>query len=123
MKTFIAAALAATSALAISQLDTPLDDYCCEVYSGENYGGVSEQLCLGKDLRQNYRESSAMSFTREEMNDTVESFKCGKEVGVKFCNGTYTQNFDGSQECQGGDDKVLFVTPNGGMEMPSIPSL
>jgi len=74
-------------------------------------------------MRQNYRESSAMSFTRGELNDTVESFKCGMQVGVKFCNGMYTQSIDGSQECQGGDDQVLFVTTNGGMEIPTIPSL
>ena len=99
MKTFFAAALAAASVHATGQLPdlNEMDPYCCEFFNEENYGGESEEFCLKRNVLGILNDSDAMSFIREEMNDQIKSFKCGMEVGLTFCDLTYTQSFRGGE--------------------------
>ena len=86
-KLFASAALAAST--------YAVEDYCCELYVGENFEGYMEEACLKQNWFSEYLDSYGYSFIKiggmdngqdnDPMNDSIGSYKCGNKVKADFC--------------------------------------
>ena len=96
-------ALIATSALAVKISNQP-DELCCEVFSEQDFGGVSAKYCA-LDGWFGPLEYTGISFvgddaimdhegTFEFTHDRMESYRCGSEVSIAFCDGAFSKRWD-----------------------------
>ena len=60
------------------------DALCCDLYRQENFTNKFDTLCL----RQSWSGATAPS--AKGIRGTVNSFKCGTDVGATFCPKMYT---------------------------------
>ena len=82
--------LAATLAATLAASTYALEADCCELYTEVDFGGKMEQACLKTNIWGEYLESFAYSFINiggeeHEMNDALNSYRCGPLVKADFC--------------------------------------
>ena len=108
MKTFFTnvAAFIAGVAIAAEQNEA---DYCCELFTEEDFGGQTITVCLGENFwgEINRMTSDSVHFNDCEgdetectdgvhfMTNNMESYRCGIKVNASFCEGdiTYEWNY------------------------------
>ena len=105
MKTFFTI-VAAIGSVAIAQQD--VDDYCCELFTEENFDGKSVTVCLDVTNFVERVNGKGYSFVtcsptngegecegeQHIMTDNMESYRCGAKVNASFCEGEYTKEWD-----------------------------
>ena len=104
MRAFIAAAIAAIASASIVVDDFEPEDHCCKYYAAKEFLIDTEnttdtqanqystkEVCMGKSFLLGTPVVTAVSFRGlgnvddSYFNDTMESFKCGRDVGTAIC--------------------------------------
>ena len=110
MRTFIAAAVAAIASAEIVRDEAPLEDHCCKFYAAKGFMIDTEddsetqanmhstlEVCLNKSWLLDTYIPTAESFrgrggdvNASYFNDTMESYKCGKNAAANVCDVIYS---------------------------------
>ena len=70
-------------------------DYCCILYSEENYWGLSKTFCITASI-----ETYEWDLANYDFSDTMSSYQCGKNVTYEFC-------LNSSDNCGGELDQAM----------------
>ena len=90
--------LSTISLIAAVAIGQDVDDYCCELFTEENFQGYKVTACLHQNWWGERMDSTAVSFFscmddddleccegKHIMDDNMESYRCGAKVHATFC--------------------------------------